>query len=214
MDRILDTLSDYAVSISYEKLPESVTHQVRQRFIDTMWCAMGSYMMIPSKIARAHALEVTSTPGSTVLGSRHKSAPELAAFANAVMARYFDFNDKSEARKGGHPSDNILPVLAAAEYAGADMRSAIAGIVLVYEVQERVGDACSHMIDTGWDYVLYVALASAAGAGRVMGLNKEQMANALALAVVPNAGKHETRESPPRFFLVGVDSPCPCAFPV
>ena len=194
MDRILDTLSDYAVSMSYEKLPESVVHDVKRRFIDTVGCAMGSYNMIPSKIARAHAMEVTSVPGSTVLGSRHQSAPELSAFANAVMARYFDFNDKSEARKGGHPSDNTLPVLAAAEYAGADIRSAIAGIVLAYEVQERVGDNCSHMIDTGWDYVLYVALASAAGAGKVMGLNKEQMANALALAVVPNAGTHETRE--------------------
>ena len=194
MDRILDTLSDYAVSISYEKLPESVIHQVKQRLIDTMGCAMGSYNEIPPRIARAHALEATATPGATVLGSRHKSVTEHAAFANAVMARYFDFNDKSEARKGGHPSDNMLPVLAAAEYAGADMHTAIAAIVLAYEFQERVGDACSHMIDTGWDYVLYVALASAAGAGRVFGLDKEQMANALALAVVPNAGTHETRE--------------------
>ena len=72
MDRILDVLSDYAGSMTYEKLSESVVHQVKQRVIDTLGCAMGSYNMRPPKIARAHALEVTSTPGSTVLGSRHQ----------------------------------------------------------------------------------------------------------------------------------------------
>ena len=109
------------------------------------------------------------------------------------MARYSDFNDMSVGRKAGHPSDNILPVLAAAEYAGADMHSTIAGIVLAYEVQDRVGDVCADLIDSGWDYVLYAALASAAGAGRAMALSKEQMANALALAVVPNAAMFQTR---------------------
>ena len=159
MDRILDVLSDYAISMTYEKLSQSVVHQVKQRVIDTLGCAMGSYNMRPPRIARAHALEVTSTPGSTVLGSRHQSAPELAAFANAVMARYSDFNDMSVGRKAGHPSDNILPVLAVAEYAGADMHSTIAGIVLAYEIQDRIGDVCTDLLETGWDYVLYVALA-------------------------------------------------------
>ena len=193
MDRILDVLSDYAVSMTYEKLSASVVHKVKQRVIDTLGCAMGSYTMRPPTLARAHALEVTSTPGSTVLGTRHQSAPELATFANGVSARYSDFNDMSVGRKAGHPSDNILPVLAAAEYAGADMGATIAGIVLAYEVQDRVGDVCVDLIDRGWDYVLYVALASAAGAGRTMALSKAQMANALALAVVPNAAMFQTR---------------------
>ena len=160
---------------------------------------MGSYFMVPPKIARAHALEVASTPGSTVLGTRHQSAPELAAFANGVMARYLDFNDMSVSGKTGHPSDNIMAVLAAAEYAGADMQTTIAGIVLAYEIQDRLGGACVGLLDldidgvNGWDQVVYVVLASAAGAGRVMGLNKEQMANALALAAVPNAAMMQTR---------------------
>lgn len=193
MDRILDFLSDYAVSMTYEKLSERVVHEVKRRVIDTLGCAMGSYNMGPPRIARAHAMEVGSAPGSTILGTRHESAPELAAFANGVMARYSDFNDMSVGRKSGHPSDNILPVLAAAEYAGADMHAALAGIVLAYEVQDRIGDVCVHLLDTGWDYVLYTALASAAGAGKAMGLNKEQVANALALAVVPNAAMFQTR---------------------
>lgn len=193
MDRILEFLSDYGVSMTYDKLSERAVHEVKRRVIDTLGCAMGSYTMRPPAIARAHALEVTATPGSTVLGTRHRSAPELAAFANGVMARYSDFNDMSVGRKAGHPSDNIPAVFAAAEYTGADMRATIAGIVLAYEVQDRVGDVCEPVIDGGWDYVVYTNFAAAAGAGKAMGLTKEQLAHALALAVVPNGPMFQTR---------------------
>ncbi|MBI2859242.1 MAG: MmgE/PrpD family protein [Chloroflexi bacterium] len=154
---------------------------------------MGSYFSRPAKIARTHALEVVSTPGSTVLGTRQQTAPELAAFANGVMARYLDFNDTSISGKTGHPSDNISAVLAAAEYAGADIQTAITSIVLAYEVQDRLGDVYVDLKDHGWDHVVYVALASAAGAGKALGLTKEQMANALALATVHNAAMGQTR---------------------
>ena len=193
MDKVLEYLSEYAVSMAYGKLSADTVHEVTRRVIDTLGCAMGSYTMGPPEIARAHALEVASNPGSTILGTRHRSAPELAAFANGVMARYSDFNDMSVGKKAGHPSDSILPVFAAAEYAGADVHSAIAGIVLAYELQDRIGDACVAILDGGWDYVVYTAIACAAGAGKAMGLDKKQMANALALAAIPNAGMFQTR---------------------
>jgi 2-methylcitrate dehydratase len=72
MDRILNFLSDYCVKLTYQELSESVVHDVKRRVIDTLGCAMGSYNMGPPMIARAHALEVVSTPGATVLGTRHR----------------------------------------------------------------------------------------------------------------------------------------------
>jgi len=193
MDRILDYLSDYSVALEYANLSDSLIHQVKRRVIDTLGCAMGCYEMEPPRIARAHALEVVSTPGSTILGTTHKSSPEHAAFANGVMARYLDFNDTSMSGNAGHPSDNIMAVLAAAEYAGTPVQNAIAGIVIAYEIQGRFGNACKDLRSNGWDNAIYVGLASAAGAGRALGLNKAQMANALALAAVPNGAMGQTR---------------------
>ena len=193
MDSILEQLSDYATELSYDQLPAATVHEVTRRVIDTFGCAMGSHSMEPPRIARAHAMEVTSQPGATVLGTRHRSAPELAAFANGVMARYSDFNDMAVGKKAGHPSDAIMPVLAAAEYGAASVQSAIAGIVLAYEFQDRLGDSCVGVLDGGWDYVIYTAIACAAGAAKAMGLGKKQTANALALAVVPNNATHQTR---------------------
>lgn len=188
MDRILQFLSDYAIQLTNEKIPQEAVHQVKRLLIDSLGCAMGAYLADPSRIARSHALEVTANPGSTVLGTKHRTAPELAAFANGVMVRYLDFNDAGL----GHPSDNIPAVLAAAEYAGVDTRTAITGIALAYEIHVRFGEAAP-LDSRGWDHVTYTALASAAGAGKVMGLTHEKMANALALAATANTALRQVR---------------------
>jgi 2-methylcitrate dehydratase len=191
MDRILEFLTDYATTLSYRQLPDCVVHEVKRRIIDTLGCAMGCYHMGPPKIVRAHALEVVATPGATILGTRHRSSPELAAFANGVMARYLDFNDTTA--KGGHPSDNIMPVLAAAEYAGANLETLIEGIVIAYEVQDRFGAVSRAIRVNGWDNAIYVGIATALGSAKVMALDREQTANAVSLAVIPNGAMNQTR---------------------
>ncbi len=193
MDQTLHFLNRYACGLAYEALPESTLHAVTRHLIDTLGCAIGAWHMEPPRIARAHALECVSQPGATVLGTLHKTAPELAAFANGVMARYFDFNDTARLGSSGHPSDNILPVLAAAEYAGTGLRDAVAGIVVAYEVQNRLGAVCREVRANGWDHAVFVVVAAAAGAARAMRLTEEQTANAIALATVPNAAMGQTR---------------------
>jgi len=193
MDGVLNFLSNYGYALNYADLSDSLVHQVKRRMIDTLGCAMGCYDMEPPRMARAHALEAVSTPGSTVLGTRHKTTPELAAFANGVMVRYLDFNDTSMSGNAGHPSDNIPAVLAAAEYAGATVQTAIAGIVIAYEVQGRFGDACKDLRARGWDSAIFVGVSAAAGAAKALGLNKDQTAYALALAAVPYAAMGQTR---------------------
>ncbi|MBI4192893.1 MAG: MmgE/PrpD family protein [Betaproteobacteria bacterium] len=195
MDRFLQFLTDYTMSLTYEKLPQSTVHQVKRHLIDVLGCGIGGYEMGPPQSARAHALEVTSRPGSTVLGTRHRSAPELAAFANGVMGRYLDFNDTSIAPKTGHTSDNIAGVLAAAEYSGADMRTTIAAIVIAYEVMDGLGASGlgNGLWDNGWDHVTGVAISSAAGASKALGLNREHTTNALSLAATSSIATNQTR---------------------
>ena len=192
MDTILQFLSEYSTSLSYDRLSRETVHQAKRRLIDTLGCATGAYPTEPARIARAHALETMSTPGAIVLGTGHRTTPELAAFANGVMARYLELNDTSLTKDSGHPSDNIPAVLAVAEYAGVDARRAITGITLAYEVMDRLGNVCG-FVERGWDNVAYVALATAAGAGNVLGLTQGQMANALAMTAVANVALRQTR---------------------
>lgn len=195
MDRFLDCLSSYATSLTIDDLPQEVVHEAKRRIIDLLGCAIGAYMAEPCKIARAHALEVTSNPGSTILGTLHRSSPELATFSNGVMGRYLDYNDNAggkDLKQGSHPSDNIPAVLAVAEYVGADPNTTITATVLAYEVQGRLGEAAS-LRTRSLDHVFYVSLASAVAACKVLGLSKEETAHALALAAIPNIALRETR---------------------
>jgi 2-methylcitrate dehydratase len=137
-------------------------------------------------------MEVTANPGATILGTRHHSTPELAAFVNGVMGRYFDFNDTSHTRDSGHPSDMIPAILAISEYTGANGKAAINGVVVAYEIMDRLGEVCG-LTQIGFDYTTYVAIGSAAGAGTILGLNQTQMRNAIALAASSNIGLLQIR---------------------
>ena len=59
---------------------------------------------------------------STVIGTKRRTTPDLATFANGAAIRYFDFNDLYFGREPGHPSDNITACLAIAEAEGRNGR--------------------------------------------------------------------------------------------
>ena len=165
--------------------------ECKRRIVDTVGCALGAFDEPPSRIARALAERVSVPGGARVLGTGQRALPELAAFANGVMARYLDGNDVFPGG-GGHPSDVISAVLAAADVAGADGPAVITGIVLGYEIYGTLFRAAC-MRDHGLDHVFYTAVGSAVGAAKVLGLDRDRIAQAVALGVTPNLALHATR---------------------
>jgi 2-methylcitrate dehydratase len=192
MDRTTEILSEYACALRYEDLSSETVHQVKRTLVDTMGCAIGGFHAGPSEIARKLALSVTSTMPSRIIGTTKTSSPDLAGFANGVMVRYLDCNDSYFSPGGGHPSDMIPAVLAVADPLGTDGRTVITAIVLAYEVFCRLSDrvvASQH----GWDQGIFGVIGAACGAGKVMGLSREAMGQAISLAVVPNLPMVVTR---------------------
>ena len=171
MDASVSRIADYASTLAYGDLPAQVVHECKRRIIDTVGCALGAFDEEPSRIARALAARSEVPGGARVLGTGQRSLPELATFANGVMARYFDGNDVFPGG-GGHPSDVIPAVLAAVDVTSSDGPKAITGIVLAYEIYGGLFRAAC-MRDRGLDSVFYTAVASAVGAARVLGLDRE-----------------------------------------
>jgi 2-methylcitrate dehydratase len=136
-------------------------------------CALGAFDEPPSRIARAVAERASVSRGARVLGTGQRALPELAAFANGVMARYLDGNDVFPGG-GGHPSDVISAVLAAADLADAGGPAVITGIVLGYEIYGALFRAAC-MRDHGLDHVFYTAVGSAVGAAKVLGLDRDRV---------------------------------------
>ncbi len=190
MDRTTEMLSSFACGLNYDDLAPETVHQVKRVLVDTVACALGGYNSEPAKMVTQLAKTVSSTLPCRILGTEYSSSPDMAGFANSVMVRYLDYNDIGI---GGHPSDSIPASLAMADYLGRDGRSIITSIVVAYEVGHRVGDHIQHALQQGWDHGVLRSLGAACGAGKIMGLDQEQMSHAISLAVVPNLSLGQTR---------------------
>ena len=182
-DRILNHLCDYALKLSYRDLPQEVIQRTKHIVLDTVGCALGGAESPPAKIARAATSEVTSAIPSTVLISGRRTSPDLAAFANGVMIRYLDFNDTYTGSVTCHPSDLLAPVLAVVDARNGNGKDVILGMVLGYEVLCGLIDAGSEERGRSWDQSTYGVIAAAVVAAKLFGQTKEQMANAISLAV-------------------------------
>ena len=192
MDATARRVSEYAVRLDYSHLSPDTVHEAKRRIIDALGCAMGGYTSEPARIARRLASRTRSSPPTTVLGSGPAVSPDLAAFANTVMLRYLDCNDTFVSIGTGHPSDMIPAVLAAGEITRGSGKVLITGTVLAYEVCGRFSEKVS-IDERGWDQGVFSVIGAACGAGRALGLSKEQMAHAVSIAVVPNLPLRQTR---------------------
>jgi 2-methylcitrate dehydratase len=185
-------IGEYVSSLAFEDLSPQVVHDCKRRVIDTLGCALGAYDAGPCRIARRLAERATVEKGCRVLVSGHRTLPELATFANGTMMRYLDGNDAVPGGGGGHPSDVMGAVLAAADLAGADGKRLITALIAAYEVFINYFRS-ARLRDEGWDHVVYTAAGSAAGSAKAMGLTQDQIQHAVALAVTPNFALEVTR---------------------
>ena len=191
MDHSTKSIAEFAARLSYAELPAELVHDCKRRIVDTIGCALAAFDEEPVRIARAVARRAEVAGGASVIGTAHRTLPELAAFANSVASRFIEGNDTYPGG-GGHPSDCLLPILAVAQASRADAQTAITAIVLAYEVHRYLFRAFP-MRKHALDYVLYNAVSSSAGSAKVLGLSLPQTANAIALAAVPNLGTDISR---------------------
>jgi 2-methylcitrate dehydratase len=192
MHTLAQRLAEYAVGLEYSDLPPAVVHEVKRRLIDSLGCALGAWDAEPCVIARRVAARDGVDRGATLWGTRDRTPPDWAAFANGCHVRYLDFNDTYLSKEPAHPSDNIAAAFAMAETASASGRDLITAIALGYEVQCRFCDVAS-LRARGWDHVTYVAFSSALVAARLLRLDAGRAAHAVNIAGVSAGSLRQSR---------------------
>jgi len=192
-DSIQKCLTNYACSLDYSRLSPQAIHAAKVRIMDTFGALMGGFFDESSRIARKSAARNPNPQGSTVIGTRMKTSPDIAAFVNATASRCVELNDTYHGpmSHGGHPSDVIMPVLAAAEHAGCSGRELITGVVLAYEVYLRISDTLPQR--TGFDCTTFAGIAIATAAGKMLGLSPTQLAHCISIGVVPTNALNQGR---------------------
>ena len=189
---LADKLGEYAASLSYDDLSETVVVEAKKRLLDSIGCALGASGEAPVKATRRLAESGYTASASTILGTKRKTTPDMATFVNGLMVRYFDFNDTYLSKEPGHPSDNIPACLATAEMEGRSGKDLLLAMTLAYEVQCRLCDAAD-LRHRGWDHVCYGLVSGALASGKLMGLTSEKLAQAVNIALNSHLAMRQVR---------------------
>jgi 2-methylcitrate dehydratase len=150
---------------------------------DGLACALGG-----SQTEDFHALsetfrELGGTPECSVVGSTLRTNIRNAALINALAMRAQDYNDVYWKQDPSHPGDLLPAALCVGERerrAGAEV---IVAIVIAYELEMRLCEAAFPGIrELGWHHASLTQFASPVVAGKMLGLNREQMVNAIGIS--------------------------------
>ena len=177
----VEHLARFVVARSWDDLSQTARLDLKIRILDALGCAFGATEAKSVQAIRAHVEAFGGNPRCTLIGGG-ASTPHQAALYNGALVRYLDFNDSYFAPgETCHPSDNLAPVLAAAEYADATGRELLTALAVSYQVQCRLSDEAP-VRAKGFDHTTQGAYAVAAGAAKALRLGCSQTANAIAIA--------------------------------
>jgi len=180
---VVERLADWALAIRTGDFSDAVLAQAKLLLLDTIGCGYAALGEDTAQAVIATMAEVGGAPQCTVIGSATKTSAPGAVLLNGALVRILDLNDYVNTRSGrigGHPSDNIPVALSAAELAGASGREVLAAIVVGYEIYGRFKEGMEDASD--WDGIVASGFAVPAMAARLLGLDRIQLANALALS--------------------------------
>jgi 2-methylcitrate dehydratase PrpD len=142
---------------------------------------------------------------ATIIGRRERIDGLSAAFLNAAGANVLDFCD-THVPTVIHPTAPIVPaLLALAEMIPVSGRDVLLALVLGHEVECRIGVAMSPShYKKGWHITSTCGVfGAAAGAGKLLGLNAQQMVWALGTAATQSGGLCECLGTPAKSVSVG-----------
>ena len=189
-----EKLINYVMSMGYGRVPEEATDGMKR-------LVMNSFAAMLAGTSASGVIELSQlirkwggAPESAVFLNDLKVPAHDAVLVNATMIRALDFDD-FHMQTGIHSGAIVVPVaLAAADLAGnTDGKALIAAMILGAEIMCRmrlVPDRCIGV--SGWTGEIYGAFGGAITAGRILGLSREEMINALGLAYSQASGNAQT----------------------
>ena len=183
-------LAEYVADTGFQELPGHALEVIKNVVLTNLGTTIGGADAEGCREAVDLAREWGGSKESTLHVHGGKVPAHNAAFANSIMARALDFDDVMN--PGIHVGASSVPTaLAMAErVGGCSGKDFLAALVLGTEVAARINAASAY---DGFDPVgICTVFATAAVAGRILGLNARQMLDALALALNRAGGSFQS----------------------
>lgn len=187
---------DFICDTKYEDIPEDVRDRARGRILDTIGVAYKAGVEPAGQIVKEFATKYGGKEEATIINAKMKTDVLTAVFANGVLVHACDYDDHFVL---SHPSIGAFPaMLAVAEYVGATGKDIVTAFTIGIEIYTKIQQVTT---TEPWyrgfhGSGIWASLSSVAAAGKLLGLDKEQMLMAWGIAcstfggVKRNAGSH------------------------
>jgi 2-methylcitrate dehydratase PrpD len=183
-------LAERSAGLSFDRLPDNVVAMARLCVLDWLGVTIvGSREPAPRTLLRTLAPDAVAR-GASVIGHGIRVSPLQAALVNGTSSHVLDFDDVN-ATLIGHPSVAILAaVLALAESLQSNGPEFLCAFVAGYETACRVAAAVGPLSYLrGFHHTGTIGtLGAAAACAKLLSLDAERTAMALALAATQAAG--------------------------
>ena len=182
---MLEEIAWYAIDFCEENLTDKIVTAAKRSIIDSMACMIAGKEEMVCQIARQYVLENSGKEEATIVGGNgQKRDVYHVAMVNGVAAHALDYDDGNESCLG-HPSAVVWPtVLALGEALQKTGKEVLLAYVTGVEIYALFGKAVvPEHNQQGWNTTESLGVfAATAAAGKLLGLQIEQMMYALGFA--------------------------------
>ena len=203
-DKVLVDIADYV--LNYEIKDDLAWKTAHYCLLDTLGCGLEALTYPACTKLLGPIVKGTIVPnGAKVPGTQFQLDPVQAAFNIGAIIRWLDFNDTWLAAEWGHPSDNLGGILATADWISRTsiaegrpallMKDVLDAMIRAHEIQGVLALENSFN-KVGLDHVLLVKVASTAVVGKLLGLTRDELINAISLAFVDGQSLRTYRHAP------------------
>jgi 2-methylcitrate dehydratase len=180
--------AEYAVNLTFEDLSSEAIAAAKMFLYDSFGCALGG-----SKTEDFHILEETfraigGRGECSVIGSNLKTDVRSACLINGLAIRALDYNDVYWKQDPSHPSDLLPAAFCVGERENRSGKDLILATVIAYELEMRIMEAAFPGVrELGLHHATLTQFVSPVVAGKMLGMNAEQITNAIGIC-----GSHNT----------------------
>jgi 2-methylcitrate dehydratase PrpD len=185
----IEKLADNIISTRYENFDQDTIDFTKTRIIDTLGCLIGGANAPGNAGLIGVIKDWAGKEESTILIHGIKAPAINAAIANCIMSRSFDFEPVGPMVEGkfwpGHISGTSIPTaITLGEAKGISGKELITALLVGEDLASRLLASSGFNFDDGWDNIGTVnAFGATAIAGRILGLDQDQIRYALGIAL-------------------------------
>ncbi len=187
---LAEELAQRIVSLRFEDLPAEAVAAAKAGLLDTLGVALAGASEDAIRAATAVLLVPGARGASLLLGTATRAPALDAAVINGMAANVLDYDD-CNASLGGHPSSPVLAgLIALAEQMDAAGPQVLTAYVAGLETEAKIGRGVNNYhYEVGWHPTSTLGVfGSAAACAHLLGLSREQTANALTIAASHASG--------------------------